>query len=42
MFTNHAILFSEKDGYWALTKWIVLLPIKVLLYYTIPDCRKPK
>ncbi|XP_060592770.1 sodium/potassium/calcium exchanger 4-like [Ruditapes philippinarum] len=32
----------EQDGYLAAAKWFIVYPIKTLLYYTIPDSRKPR
>ncbi|KAH3853902.1 sodium/potassium/calcium exchanger 4-like [Dreissena polymorpha] len=32
---------AEQDGYLSVAKWAVAFPIRTILYYTIPDCRKP-
>ena len=34
------LFFTERHGYLAFIRWVVLYPIRILLYYTIPDCRK--
>ncbi|XP_014771268.1 sodium/potassium/calcium exchanger 4 [Octopus bimaculoides] len=30
------------DGILAIVKWVIAYPIQFALYYTIPDCRKPR
>lgn len=30
------------DGLWSICKWVILLPLNVLLYYTIPDCKQAR
>ncbi|ELT99319.1 hypothetical protein CAPTEDRAFT_110092, partial [Capitella teleta] len=34
-------LFSD-DGVWSIIKWLVMLPLNVILYFTIPDCKQTR
>jgi len=42
VFRHDVHLFSEHDGYLSCARWAVVYPLKTLLYYTIPDCRKTR
>lgn len=35
------VYFSD-DGYIVMTKWALSYPLKTVLYYTVPDCRKER
>lgn len=33
---------QEKNGFANFVKWLIFSPVKILLYFTIPDCRVEK
>jgi len=34
--------FFTDDGVCHIFRWVALLPIKIVLYYTVPNCREPR
>ena len=39
---NWSCRFVADDGICHIFRWVALLPIKIVLYYTVPNCRKPR